>query len=80
MWYKQLLQLVFLHPDIHTDGVVTLVNLLRHCFDLSSGSGLLRLKCVDLDGNGVITRNEMHFFYEEQLHRMKCMAQDPVLF
>ncbi|MFS7980977.1 putative EF-hand domain-containing protein [Helianthus anomalus] len=38
------------------------------------------LKCVDLDGNGVITRNEMQFFYEEQLHQMKCMAQEPVLF
>ncbi|KAI3695979.1 hypothetical protein L1987_78985 [Smallanthus sonchifolius] len=37
-------------------------------------------KCVDLDGNGVITRNEMQFFYEEQLHRMECMAQEPVLF
>ncbi|GJT75771.1 serine/threonine protein phosphatase 2A regulatory subunit B''beta-like protein [Tanacetum coccineum] len=37
-------------------------------------------KCVDLDGNGIITRNEMQFFYEEQLHRMECMAQEPVLF
>ncbi|KAL8533359.1 hypothetical protein ACS0TY_009663 [Phlomoides rotata] len=37
-------------------------------------------KCIDLDGNGIITRNEMQFFYEEQLHRMECMAQDPVLF
>ncbi|XP_074311398.1 serine/threonine protein phosphatase 2A regulatory subunit B''beta-like isoform X2 [Silene latifolia] len=37
-------------------------------------------KCVDLDGNGVITRNEMQFFYEEQLHRMECMAQEPVVF
>ncbi|KAI3730240.1 hypothetical protein L1987_61409 [Smallanthus sonchifolius] len=37
-------------------------------------------KCVDLDGNGVITRNEMQFFYEEQLHRMECMAQEPVIF
>ncbi|EPS71035.1 hypothetical protein M569_03725 [Genlisea aurea] len=36
--------------------------------------------CIDLDGNGVITRNEMQFFYEEQLHRMECMAQEPVLF
>ncbi|KAK6911325.1 EF-hand domain [Dillenia turbinata] len=24
--------------------------------------------------------NEMQFFYEEQLHRMECMAQEPVLF
>jgi serine/threonine-protein phosphatase 2A regulatory subunit B'' len=33
-----------------------------------------------LDGNGVLTSNEMLFFYEEQLHRMECMAQEPVLF
>ncbi|TYI70965.1 hypothetical protein E1A91_D08G260700v1 [Gossypium mustelinum] len=38
------------------------------------------LKCIDLDGNGVLTRNEMQFFYEEQLHRMECMAQEPVFF
>ncbi|GMH10487.1 hypothetical protein Nepgr_012328 [Nepenthes gracilis] len=37
-------------------------------------------KCIDLDGNGVLTRNEMLFFYEEQLHRMECMAQEPVFF
>ncbi|XP_075081693.1 putative serine/threonine protein phosphatase 2A regulatory subunit B''delta isoform X1 [Nicotiana tabacum] len=37
-------------------------------------------KCIDLDGNGVLTRNEMQFFYEEQLHRMECMGQEPVLF
>jgi serine/threonine-protein phosphatase 2A regulatory subunit B'' len=37
-------------------------------------------KCIDLDGNGILTSNEMQFFYEEQLHRMECMAQEPVLF
>ncbi|KAL1342006.1 hypothetical protein HN51_028588 [Arachis hypogaea] len=37
-------------------------------------------RCIDLDGNGVLTPNEMLFFYEEQLHRMECMAQEPVLF
>ncbi|XP_074570994.1 serine/threonine protein phosphatase 2A regulatory subunit B''beta-like [Curcuma longa] len=37
-------------------------------------------KCIDMDGNGIITSNEMQFFYEEQLHRMECMAQEPVLF
>ncbi|XP_023546201.1 serine/threonine protein phosphatase 2A regulatory subunit B''beta-like [Cucurbita pepo subsp. pepo] len=37
-------------------------------------------KCIDLDGNGILTRNELQFFYEEQLHRMECMAQEPVLF
>ncbi|XP_020588881.1 probable serine/threonine protein phosphatase 2A regulatory subunit B''delta [Phalaenopsis equestris] len=37
-------------------------------------------KCIDLDGNGILTPNEMQFFYDEQLHRMECMAQEPVLF
>ncbi|KAF8723083.1 hypothetical protein HU200_022234 [Digitaria exilis] len=37
-------------------------------------------RCIDLDGNGILTSNEMQFFYEEQLHRMECMAQEPVLF
>ncbi|WOL16744.1 hypothetical protein Cni_G25532 [Canna indica] len=37
-------------------------------------------KCIDLDGNGILTANELQFFYEEQLHRMECMAQEPVLF
>ncbi|CAN8277112.1 unnamed protein product [Cochlearia groenlandica] len=37
-------------------------------------------KCIDLDSNEIITRNEMQFFYEEQLHRMECMAQEAVLF
>ncbi|XP_031284411.1 serine/threonine protein phosphatase 2A regulatory subunit B''alpha-like [Pistacia vera] len=37
-------------------------------------------KCIDLDENGVITYNEMQFFYEEQLHRMECISQEPVLF
>lgn len=40
----------------------------------------IRFKCVDMDCNGVITSNEMRYFYEEQLHRMECMAQEPVLF
>lgn len=39
-----------------------------------------RFKCVDLDCDGIITPNEMQYFYEEQLHRMECMAQEPVLF
>ncbi|KAF8104442.1 hypothetical protein N665_0172s0072 [Sinapis alba] len=37
-------------------------------------------KCIDLDGDGVISPNEMQFFYEEQLHRMECITQEPVLF
>ncbi|XP_047307253.1 serine/threonine protein phosphatase 2A regulatory subunit B''beta-like [Impatiens glandulifera] len=37
-------------------------------------------KCIDLDNNGILTRSEMQFFYEEQLHRMECMAQEAVLY
>ncbi|MFS7888376.1 putative EF-hand domain pair protein [Helianthus anomalus] len=37
-------------------------------------------KCIDLYGNGVLTKNEMQFFYKEQMHSMKCIAQEPVLF
>uniref|UniRef100_A0A2C9W9J5 EF-hand domain-containing protein n=1 Tax=Manihot esculenta TaxID=3983 RepID=A0A2C9W9J5_MANES len=49
--------------------------------DKSSESSLeYWFKCIDMDGNGILTSNEMQFFYEEQLHRMECMAQEPVLF
>ncbi|TXG72338.1 hypothetical protein EZV62_000917 [Acer yangbiense] len=49
--------------------------------DKSSEPGLeYWFKCIDLDGNGLLTPNEMQFFFEEQLHRMECMAQEPVLF
>ncbi|KAE8660071.1 Serine/threonine protein phosphatase 2A regulatory subunit B''alpha [Hibiscus syriacus] len=37
-------------------------------------------KSSEPDGNGLLTPNEMQFFYEEQLHRMECMTQEPVLF
>ncbi|CAN1245173.1 Serine/threonine protein phosphatase 2A regulatory subunit B''alpha [Linum grandiflorum] len=37
-------------------------------------------KCIDLDGNGALTSSELQYFYEEQLHRMSCMSQEPVLF
>ncbi|KAK8493988.1 hypothetical protein V6N12_035153 [Hibiscus sabdariffa] len=42
--------------------------------------GLPWFKCIDFDGNGVLTPNEMRFFYEVQLHRMECLALEPVLF
>lgn len=51
------------------------------CIFLDSYRNLLcRFKCVDLDENGVITPNEMQFFFEEQLHRMECVTQEAVLF
>jgi len=37
-------------------------------------------RCVDLDDDGCLQKNEMLYFYEEQLHRMECLAQEPVLF
>ncbi|KAL2541578.1 Serine/threonine protein phosphatase 2A regulatory subunit B''beta [Abeliophyllum distichum] len=37
-------------------------------------------KCIDLDANGVITRNEMQYFYEEQMNRRACQGRRRVPF
>ena len=37
-------------------------------------------RCVDLDGDSALTPSECSFFYEEQLQRMECLSQEPVLF
>ncbi|XP_022892115.1 serine/threonine protein phosphatase 2A regulatory subunit B''beta-like [Olea europaea var. sylvestris] len=37
-------------------------------------------KCIDLDANGVITRNEMQYFYEDQKHRMEDLHKEAVPF
>ena len=36
-------------------------------------------RCVDLDGDGALVPNECKWFYEEQLQRMECLNQEPVL-
>lgn len=35
-------------------------------------------RCVDQDGDGLITMFDMEFFYQEQLHRMECFGHEPV--
>ncbi|PXF47040.1 Serine/threonine protein phosphatase 2A regulatory subunit B''alpha [Gracilariopsis chorda] len=35
-------------------------------------------RCVDRDGDGLITMYDMEFFYKEQLHRMECFGHEPV--
>lgn len=37
-------------------------------------------RCVDLDGDGRLTPDELLYFYEEQLHRMECLSQESVAF
>jgi len=37
-------------------------------------------QCIDLDCDGQIRPSEMRYFYAEQLHRMECLSQEPVLF
>ena len=37
-------------------------------------------RALDLDGDGALTPPEMAYFYEEQLHRMECLSQEPVQF
>ena len=36
-------------------------------------------RVVDLDGDGALRARECAFFYEEQLQRMECLNQEPVL-
>ena len=36
-------------------------------------------RVVDLDGDGVLRARECAFFYEEQLQRMECLNQEPVV-
>eukprot|EP00178_Gracilaria_changii_P010857 TRINITY_DN3142_c0_g1_i1.p1 TRINITY_DN3142_c0_g1~~TRINITY_DN3142_c0_g1_i1.p1 ORF type:complete len:993 (-),score=159.45 TRINITY_DN3142_c0_g1_i1:1331-4309(-) len=35
-------------------------------------------RCIDMDGDGLITMYDMEFFYKEQLHRMECFGHEPV--
>ena len=37
-------------------------------------------KVIDLDDNGVITPNEMEYFYEEQIHRLEYLNHEGILF
>ena len=37
-------------------------------------------RCVDLDADDRIRPSEAAYFYEEQLQRMECLAQEPVAF
>lgn len=35
-------------------------------------------RCVDMDGDGLITMYDMEYFYKEQLHRMESFGHEPV--
>ncbi|EME27306.1 Serine/threonine protein phosphatase 2A regulatory subunit B''alpha [Galdieria sulphuraria] len=35
-------------------------------------------RCIDLDGDGMITLYDMEYFYSEQLHRMECLGHEPI--
>lgn len=35
-------------------------------------------RCIDMDGDGMITMYDMEYFYKEQLHRMECFGHEPV--
>jgi serine/threonine-protein phosphatase 2A regulatory subunit B'' len=37
-------------------------------------------KCVDIDNDGFLSSGDLAYFYEEQLQRMECLAQEPVFF
>jgi hypothetical protein len=48
--------------------------------DSTRGVVVRRFTCIDLDFDNRIVASEMRYFYEEQLHRMECLSQEPVLF
>lgn len=35
-------------------------------------------RCIDMDGDGIITMFDMEYFYKEQLHRMESFGHEPV--
>ncbi|KAA8496599.1 Serine/threonine protein phosphatase 2A regulatory subunit B''beta [Porphyridium purpureum] len=35
-------------------------------------------RCIDLDGNGIITLDEVEYFFAEQQHRMECLGHESV--
>lgn len=35
-------------------------------------------RCIDMDGDGLITLYDLEHFYKEQLHRMECFGHEPV--
>lgn len=37
-------------------------------------------RCMDLDGDGVLSMYELEFFYEEQCERMEVMGIEPLPF
>lgn len=37
-------------------------------------------RCMDLDGNGVLSMYELEYFYEEQCQKMESMAIEPLSF
>lgn len=37
-------------------------------------------RCMDLDGDGVLSMYELEFFYEEQCHKLETMAIEPLPF
>ncbi|KMZ62273.1 Serine/threonine protein phosphatase 2A regulatory subunit B'subunit alpha [Zostera marina] len=46
----------------------------------SEPSVIYWFKCLDLNGIGVITRNDLQYFFDEQLHRMNCLNRVVLLF
>lgn len=37
-------------------------------------------RCMDLDGDGVLSMYELEFFYEEQCQKLEAMAIEPLPF
>ena len=37
-------------------------------------------RCLDLDGDGILSMYELQYFFEEQMERMERMVAEPIKF
>lgn len=54
--------------------------LTHYSFPLSVSSIEYWFRCMDLDGDGVLSMYELEYFYEEQCQKLETMAIEPLPF
>ncbi|KAK4528083.1 hypothetical protein GAYE_SCF48G6017 [Galdieria yellowstonensis] len=68
--------------DCKEDGFMSYTDFIWFCISEEDKNSDVALdywfRCIDLDGDGVITLYDMEYFYSEQLHRMECLGHEPI--
>eukprot|EP00871_Galdieria_phlegrea_P001063 jgi/Galph1/1958/GphlegSOOS_G627.1 len=68
--------------DCKEEGFMSYTDFIWFCIseeDKTSDTALdYWFRCIDLDGDGIITIYDMEYFYSEQLHRMECLGHEPI--